>query len=49
MITPCPRSESHHTYMIPIALTTEFVLEAGGGRWAVTGADPAGIARVMLE
>jgi hypothetical protein len=27
----CPRSDSHLTYMIDIALTTEFALEAGGG------------------
>ena len=29
MITMCPRTESHLTYMIPIALTTEFVLDGG--------------------
>ena len=30
MIMMCPRSESQLTYMIPIALTTEFVLDGGG-------------------
>jgi hypothetical protein len=28
----CPRSESQLTYMIPIALTTEFALEAGSAQ-----------------
>jgi hypothetical protein len=28
----CPRRESHLTYMIDIALTTEFTLVAGGAR-----------------
>ena len=31
MITLCPRSDSHLTHMIDIALTTEFVLD--GGVW----------------
>jgi hypothetical protein len=30
MITMCPRTDSHLTYMINIALTTEFMLEVGG-------------------
>jgi hypothetical protein len=45
MIAMCPRPESHLTYMIPIALTTEFVLTAvpgdGAGRvigWSTAGA-----------
>jgi hypothetical protein len=29
MITMCPRTESHLTYMIDIALNTEFVLDDG--------------------
>jgi hypothetical protein len=29
MITMCPRTESHLTYMIDIALNTEFVLDGG--------------------
>jgi hypothetical protein len=29
---PCPRSESQVTYMIDIALTTDFAITAGGVR-----------------
>jgi hypothetical protein len=32
MITMCPRPDTHLTYMINIALTTEFALDAGGAR-----------------
>jgi hypothetical protein len=32
MITMCPRTDSHLTYMIDIALTTEFAITAGGAR-----------------
>ena len=32
MITLCPRSELQLTYMIDIALTTEFAITAGGAR-----------------
>jgi len=32
MITMCPRSDSHLTYMIDIALTTEFAITAGSAR-----------------
>jgi hypothetical protein len=32
MITMCPRADSHLTYMINIALTTEFAITAGGVR-----------------
>jgi len=37
MITMCPRTDRHLTYMIDIVLTTEFAIAAGG---AMTGADP---------
>jgi hypothetical protein len=29
MIVMCPRPDSHLTYMIPITLTKEFVLDGG--------------------
>ena len=32
MIAMCPRSDSHLTYMIDIALTTQFAITAGGVR-----------------
>jgi len=32
MIMMCPRTDTHLTYMIDIALTTEFSIAAGGGR-----------------
>jgi hypothetical protein len=32
LMTVCPRSDSHLTYMIDIALTTEFSLATGGAR-----------------
>ena len=32
MITMCPRGDSQLRYMIPIALTTEFVIEADSAR-----------------
>jgi hypothetical protein len=32
MITMCPRTDSHPTYMIDIALTTEFALAAADAR-----------------
>jgi hypothetical protein len=32
MIAMCPRSDTHLTYMIDIALTAEFALAAGGAR-----------------
>jgi hypothetical protein len=32
----CPRLDTHLTYMIDIALTTEFAIHAGGERyWAL--------------
>jgi hypothetical protein len=34
MIAMCPRPDTHLTYMIDIALTTEFTLAAGGTREA---------------
>jgi hypothetical protein len=30
MITMCPGTDTHLTYMIDIALTTEFAITAGG-------------------
>ena len=38
MITMCPRTDTHLTYMIDIALTTEFALATGGARLS-SGAD----------
>ena len=32
MIMMCPRTDTHLTYVIDIALTTEFALAAGGVR-----------------
>jgi hypothetical protein len=32
MITMCPRPDTHLTYMIDIALTTDFMLAAGDVR-----------------
>ena len=32
MIMMCPRTDSHLTYMIDIALSTEFTIAAGGAR-----------------
>jgi hypothetical protein len=29
----CPRSDTHHTYTVNIALTTEFAIPVGGACW----------------
>jgi hypothetical protein len=49
MITMCPRSDSHLTYMIDIALTTQFAITAGEVRrpeqiirWSTAGAVAGG-------